>query len=156
MAMNPLTIIFEKRAGKYDAMLVDRGAGVEETPCPKQRPIPHDMFHYAVETALEKRGFIHRYAGGEGAGFRMTDEPTSNAVERLVEVMQADCWSGRPDPADVIDLFHTTCAARGDTPFAVDAAAIVAIRAEIDRLAALWEPLPTGGRLALDVAGEAA
>lgn len=154
--MTTHTIIFEKRAGKYDAMLVERQGRLEDIPCPKQRPIPHDMFHYAVETVLEKRGFMHRAAGGEGVGFRMAEEPTSNAVERLVETMQADSWSGRPDPGEVIDLFHTTCAARGDAPFPVDAAAITAIRAEIDRLAALWDALPTGGRLALEVKGETA
>lgn len=145
-------VVFEKRSGKYDVMRVLRGGRIDEIPCPKQRPIPHDMFHYAVETVLEKRGFMHRAAAGEGVGFRMADEPTSNAVERLVEAIQADSWSGRPDPAEVIDLFHTTCAARGDAPFSVDVAAIAAIRAEIDRLAALWEPLPVGGRLELEIA----
>ena len=152
--MSSGVIIFEKRSGKYDAMLVDRGAGVEETPCPKQRPIPHDMFHYAIESVLAMRGFIHRYADGEGQGFRMDDEPTSNAVERLVEVMQADSWSARPDPEEALELFRVTCAARGDTPFPMDAQVIHAIRAEIDRLAALWEPLPTGGRLELKIGGK--
>jgi hypothetical protein len=145
------SIIFEKRKGNYDAMLVDRGMGLEETPCPKQRPIPHDMFHCAVETVLTKCGFIHRYARGEGQGFRMAAEPTSNAVERLVETMQADCWSGRPDVKEVIDLFGVTCAARGDTPFPLDGALVLAMRAEIDRLTALWDPLPVGGRLELIV-----
>ncbi|MBL8560008.1 MAG: hypothetical protein JNM47_14890 [Hyphomonadaceae bacterium] len=144
-------VVFEKRAGKYDAMLVTRDGRVEEIPCPKQRPIPHDMFHFAVETVLQKRGFMHRAAAGEGVGFRMADEPTSNAVERLVETMQADTWSGRPDPAEVIELFETTCAARGDAPFALDGAMITAMRAEIDRLAGLWEPLRVGERLELEI-----
>lgn len=142
-------VIFEKRVGKYDAMLVERGGRLEEIPCPKQRPIPHDMFHYAVERVLQTRGFLHRVVAGEGAGFRMTPEAQSEAAERLVETMQADSWSGRPDPAEVIDLFHTTCAARGDTPIPVDAGAILAIREEIDRLAACWEATPVGGRLEL-------
>lgn len=148
-----MTIVFEKRAGKYDAMMVTRADGaVEEVACPKQRPIPHDMFHYAVETVLERRGFMHRVAAGEAASFRMGPGPdgaASEAVERLVETMQADAWSGRPDPAEVIDLFHTTCAARGDTPFALDAAAVAAIRAKIDELAAQWNALPVGGRMTL-------
>ena len=116
------SIIFEKREGKYDAMFVARGGGVEEVPCPKQPPIPHDMFHYAVERVLGLRGFAHRAAAGEGAGFRMQHEATSEAVERLVETMQADSWSGRPLAVDVIALFETTCAARGDTPFALSEA----------------------------------
>lgn len=144
-------LIFEKRNGKYDAMLVERNGALEEIPCPKQRPIPHDMFHYAVETVLGKRGFAHRVAAGEGAGFRMTPEATSEAVERLVEAMQADSWSGRPPAHEVIALFETTCAARGDTPFTVEPGEIVDIRDEIDRLAALWDEVPVGGRVTLEL-----
>ena len=144
-------IIFEKRPGKYDAMLVERGGALEEIPCPKQRPIPHDMFHCAVETVLEKRGFMHRFAAGEGAGFRMTPEATSEAIERLVETMQADSWSGRPPAHEVVALFETTCAARGDTPFALATADIVDLRDEIDRLAVLWEAVPVGGRVTLEL-----
>ncbi|MDX2233576.1 MAG: hypothetical protein NW200_03680 [Hyphomonadaceae bacterium] len=144
-------LVFEKRPGKYDAMFVERGGALEEIPCPKQRPIPHDMFHYAVETVLGKQGFAHRVAAGEGAGFRMTPEATSEAVERLVETMQADSWSGRPPAHEVVALFEATCAARGDAPFTVEPGDIVDIRDEIDRLAALWEALPDRGRLELEV-----
>ncbi|MBI3437808.1 MAG: hypothetical protein HY054_04010 [Proteobacteria bacterium] len=144
-------IIFEKRDGKYDAMFVERRGALEEISCPKQPPIPHDMFHYAVERVLKLRGFIHRAAAGEGVGFRMTEEAESEAVERLVETMQADSWSGRPPPAEVIDMFLTTCAARNTEAITVSEEAIVAIRAEIDRLAAEWNALPTCGRMTLDV-----
>jgi hypothetical protein len=144
-------LIFEKREGKYDAMFVERGGRLEATPCPKQRPIPHDMFHYAVERVLGMRGFARRFAAGEGVGFRMAPEPTSDALERLVETTQADCWSERPPPAEVIALFELTCAARGDTPFALNEDDILAIRAEIDRLASEWEKLPVRGRLCMEV-----
>ena len=144
-------IIFEKRSGKYDAMFVQRGGKLEEIACPKQPPIPHDMFHYAIEHTLEKRGFFHRLAAGEGVGFRMDVEATAEAVERLVETMQADSWSGRPPPGEVLEMFATTCAARGDKPFALSEDDITQIRAEIDRLAALWMDLPERGRLTLEV-----
>ncbi|MEO7149930.1 MAG: hypothetical protein ABIY40_08380 [Rhodanobacteraceae bacterium] len=39
--------------------------------CPKQRIIPHDMVHYAVETTLAKRGFLQRVRDGERANLRM-------------------------------------------------------------------------------------
>jgi len=144
-------IAFEKRTGKYDAMLVLENGKWVETMVPKQAPILHDMFHYAVETVVSKRGFFHRRADGEGAGFRMAPEKVSEAVERLVETIQADSWSGRPDPADVIELFHTTCAARGDEPFAVTPEDIVAIRAVIDDLTERWAKVPVGGRMTLSV-----
>lgn len=144
-------IIFEKRAGKYDAMLVERGGRLEEIPCPKQRPIPHDMFHVAVESVMRQRGFAHRVAEGEGTGFRMAPEAAGEAVERLVETMQADSWSGRPAAAEVVELFATTCAARGDTPFPLSADDVDAIRAEIDRLAEQWAALPERGRMTLAI-----
>ncbi len=144
-------VIFEKRDGKYDAMFVEQGAALQEIACPKQPPIPHDMFHYAIERVLEMRGFIHRAAAGEGGGFRMTPEAESEAVERLVETMQADSWSGRPPAAEVIDMFHTTCSARGTEPIALTEEAIVAMRSEIDRLAVEWSALPTRGRMILEI-----
>ena len=144
-------VIFEKRDGKYDAMFVERGAVLEEVVCPKQPPIPHDMFHYAVEHVLQMRGFIQRAASGEGVGFVMAHEAESEAVERLVETMQADSWSGRPPASEVIDMFLTTCEARGTTPIALTEDAIVAIRSEIDRLAAEWSALPTRGRMVLEI-----
>lgn len=144
-------VIFEKRNGKYDAMLVLKDGAWVETPCPKQAPIPHDMFHHAVETTMGLRGFLQRRAGGEGEGFRMAPEAVSETLERLVETMQADSWSGRPDPTEVIDLFHTTCAARGDAPLPVTPDDIVAIRRAIDDLAVRWAAVPVGGRLVLSV-----
>lgn len=143
-------IIFEKRNGKYDAMLIERDGRLEEIACPKQPPIPHDMFHYAVETVLSKRGFMHRLVAGEGVGFRMAPEATSEAVERLVETMQADSWSGRPPEDEVVALFYSTCAARGDEPFPLSGEDVAAIRAEIDRLAGLWAPLKPYERLELE------
>jgi hypothetical protein len=144
-------IIFEKHDGKYDAMFVARGGKLEELAIPKQLPIPHDMFHYAVEHTLRMRGFFHRAASGEGAGFRMIAEPASESVERLVETMQADSWSGRPPPAEVVELFKTTCAARGDEPFALSEDDITQIRAEIDRLADQWKAVPVRGRMILEI-----
>ena len=144
-------IIFEKRDGKYDAMFIERGGRLEEIACPKQPPIPHDMFHYAIERVLQARGFIHRAVAGEGVSFRMTPEAESEAVERLVETMQADSWSGRPPASEVIELYHTTCEARGTRPIALTDDAIAAIRSEIDRLAAAWSALPTRGRMILEI-----
>ena len=144
-------IIFEKRAGKYDTMLVLKDGAWEATDCPKQVPIPHDMFHYAVETVLARRGFMHRRAEGEGAGFRMGTTVEGEGVERLVETMQADSWSGRPDASEVTDLFHTTCAARGDEPFPLTRNDIQAIRDAIDNLSVRWAAVPTGGRMVLEL-----
>ncbi len=145
------TILFEKRDGKYDAMFVQQDGLVQEISCPKQGPIPHDMFHCAVERVLALHGFIRRTAAGETAGFRMAPEVESESVERLVETMQADSWSGRPPPSEVIDLFLATCAARGSATIVLNEDTIVAIRFEIDRLAREWENLPVRGRMKIEM-----
>ncbi|KQN25107.1 hypothetical protein ASE86_02285 [Sphingomonas sp. Leaf33] len=76
-----------------------RGTGKADRPdetidCPRQRIIPHDMVHYAVESVLDARGFLGRVASGEAANFTMGPESESDGVERLVEVIQGDGWSG--------------------------------------------------------------
>lgn len=144
-------LIFEKRAGKSSRLIRERNGVVEKLDAPSQAPILHDMFHAAVEGVLARRGFAHRYADGEGVGYRMDALAGSESVERLVEVMQADSWSGRPDPEEVIDLFKVTCAARGDASFDITRDEIIAIRARIDQLTAQWADTPVGGTLHVEI-----
>jgi hypothetical protein len=142
---------FTKGSGKYDLMEVIRGDGaVERIDCPKQGIIPHDMVHYAVEDTLSIRGFIGRVAEGEAADFRMASEAKSDGVERLVEVMQGDGWSGGATPAaEMIDLYRVTCAARVCSMLPVDEAAIEAVRRRIAELTQAWAAVPEGGTLVL-------
>lgn len=90
-----MQLVFTKGSGKYDRMEVVRGDGsAERADCPKQRIIPHDMVHYVVENVLARRGFMTRVRDGERADMRMRGEAESDGVERLVEVVQGDAWSG--------------------------------------------------------------
>jgi hypothetical protein len=67
-----MKLVFTKGSGKYDFMEVFRPGGEpERVECPKQRIIPHDMVHYAVEHTLQARGFLCRVKEGEQAGFQM-------------------------------------------------------------------------------------
>lgn len=152
--MTPVRLVFTKGAGKYDRLTVERPDGARETiDCPKQGMIPHDMVHYAVESTLMARGFLGRVAAGEAADFRMAAEAESDGVERLVEVFQGDGWSGgSSEPAEMIDLYRVTCAARECPMLAIDAATIEAIRTRIAALTAEWNAVPTGKALALDFA----
>src|SRR4051812_44960643 len=104
-------------------------AGVSETiACPKQGIIPHDMVHFAVECTLEKRGFLSRVREGEPVAFQMAAEPESDGVERLVEVIQADAWSGsNASPEDILDLYQVTCLARECPTLPIAAEDIIAI-----------------------------
>jgi hypothetical protein len=146
-----VTLAFTKGAGKTDTLIVTRADGGEERiDCPKQGIIPHDMVHYAVENALAARGFLGRVAAGEDAAFAMASEAESDGVERLVEVIQGDAWSGGgAPPAEMIDLYRVTCEARDCPPLPLDAQAIDAIRAEMRRLGEAWSATPTGGTLTL-------
>ncbi|HEX5422578.1 MAG TPA: hypothetical protein VFW94_03450 [Candidatus Acidoferrales bacterium] len=148
--MNTLQFVFEKlRDGKYDRLHIQRDGRTEEIPCPKIGGVPHDMVHFAVENVMAKRGFMRRVADGEKLGFRMAPDIESDQMERLVEVMQADASSGFPPAADLIDMYHVTCDARGVMPGSVTKADILAIRAEMARLERLWNETPEGGSLTL-------
>jgi len=143
-------ITFTKGRGKFDVMRVVRGDAVETIDCPKQRIIPHDMVHYAVEHTLQKRGFLSRVGGGEQASFQMAPEAESDGVERLVEVLQGDAWSGGDAPPDeVLDLYRLTCAARECPPLPVTADDIVSIRDTIAELDAEWQALAIGESMRL-------
>lgn len=108
-----MQLIFTKGPGKHDTMQVIRNGTLGESiECPKQGIIPHDMVHYAVESTLHKRGFIRRVLDGDAGSFGMEAEAESDGVERLVEVFQADGWSGwNSAPADMLDLYIKSLAA---------------------------------------------
>ena len=144
-----MRLVFTKGAGKTDTMTVVRpGRADEAIDCPKQRIIPHDMVHYAVESVLAARGFLGRV---EAADFRMESQAESDGVERLVEVFQGDGWSGGTASAEaMIDLYRVTCAARGCPMLAVDAATILAIRGRIGELDAAWGTVAVGESLTLE------
>jgi hypothetical protein len=146
-----VSLAFTKGAGKTDVLTVTRADGVEERiDCPKQGIIPHDMVHYAVESVLAARGFLGRVVAGEEAAFTMAAEAESDGVERLVEVIQGDAWSGGASPpAEMTALYRITCEARACPPLPVDAQAIDAIRAEMRTLSEAWSATPVGGTLTL-------
>jgi len=147
-----MDITFTKGSGKYDQMRVVRGDAVETIDCPKQRIIPHDMVHYAVESVLQTRGFLSRVRDGEAANFQMAADPHSDGVERLVEVFQGDAWSGGDaTPEDMLDLYRVTCAARECPPLPVQAQDIVLVREKIEELDAQWQALAIGGSMRLQL-----
>ena len=150
-----MQLIFTKGGGKFDRMDVIRnGVMAEGIECPKQRIIPHDMVHYAVETTLSARGFVLRVLEGEAASFQMLPEAESDSVERLVEVFQGDAWSGgNSSPAEMLELYGVTCSARECQPLALAAADIEAVRKRIAELTRQWDAVPIGGSLALAFGG---
>jgi hypothetical protein len=151
-----MELVFTKGPHKHDQLLVRRpGLADERIECPKQRIIPHDMVHYAVESTLRRRGFLARVRDGEQASFRMQSEGESDGVERLVEVIQGDAWSGAAStPAELMDLYRVTCSARDCPPLEVTESDIGAIRDCIAGLTARWEQLAVGQSLTLEMPDE--
>lgn len=145
-----MDIIFTKRAGKFDDLEIRRPDGrTEHVRCPKQRIIPHDMVHYAVEVVLTHQGFLGRVAAGESASARMNPQPIAESVERLVEVIQAELWSGGASNGEVLSLYELSCAERGHSAASVTAEQLDLIRREITDLSARWDDVPVGGSLNL-------
>ena len=146
-----MKLVFTKGPRKFDRMEVFRdGHPAEAVDCPKQRIIPHDMVHYAVESMLHKRGFLSRVRDGEAASMRMAPQQESDAVERLVEVFQGDAWSGSSStPADMIDLYRVTCSARQCPMLDVDEGAIAEVRERLAELTREWDSLGVGESLEL-------
>ena len=131
-------------------MRVMREGQVVIIDCPKQRIIPHDMMHYAVESTLEKGGFLTRISQGEKATFQMGPEPHSDGVERLVEVFQGDEWSGgNADPDEILELYRVTCEARECPMLAVTAEDIRLVRGKIRELDSKWQALAVGESMSL-------
>lgn len=147
-----MKLSFVKGSGKLDRMVIHRGDTTESIDCPKQGIIPHDMVHYAVESILHRRGFLARIREGEAAIFQMSPEAESDGIERLVEVIQGDAWSGGScSPSDMLDMYQVTCRARGCPPLPVTSDDVLAIRSLIGELDLQWQALPAGQSLDLEL-----
>lgn len=150
-----MQLTFTKGSGKFDRLDIVTDAGPQPPiDCPKQGIIPHDMVHFAVESEVATLGFLGGIAAGGDSSFTAgADNPHHRAVERLVETVQAEAWSGGPVPnAEFIALYRVTCEAREDKPLALNAATIAAIRARIADLTTRWSAVPVGGSLVLTLA----
>jgi hypothetical protein len=149
-AGSQVDIIFRKGPGKFDQMTIMRGGEAQTIDCPRQRIIPHDMVHYAVEFTLQARGFLTRVRDGEPADFSMGSQAESDGVERLVEVMQGDAWSGSStSPEDMLDLYRVTCDARDCPMLPVKVGEILSIRDTLRELDAQWQALAVGESMSL-------
>jgi hypothetical protein len=135
---------FGKGAGKYDALRIERAGMADEViQCPKQGIIPHDMVHYAVESVVPHRGFLSLLKDGQAAGFAMEADGAAQAVERLVEMFQAELWGGRVAAAELLAMYVHACGEEGAAAVSVEE--VEAIRAAIDALGEEWARVPVGG-----------
>jgi len=146
-----MRLTFTKRDGKYDDLLIERPDAAPETiKNPKQGIIPHDMVHYAVESALAHRGFLGMVAEGDAAVFATQGGESEEAIERLVESFQAEMWGGRVPAVELLETYKIACEARGHAAAPVTAEDVDGVRATLDDLTAKWAAVPVNGSLTVE------
>ena len=154
-------------ADSLEALRLD-GAPVRfETP--HKGPVAHDAVHFFVERAFGlERGFwglvatglspdglqALAAAGGHPSAARAS-VPDAGIVqllqsERLVEVFEADLWSGGQGQADdLLALAGIACANSGVGLPPAPAGAAAAVQADLQAFARAWAGVPRGGEVAL-------
>lgn len=159
------------RADVLEAILPGRPPVRFETP--NKGPVPHDAVHVFVERAFRlEKGFWGLIAtglspddlqalaatGGHPSAARAS-VPDAGIVqllqsERLVEVFEADLWSGGQGKAeDLLALAEVACASSGvDLPPA-PAGAVAAVQADLQGFARAWADVPRGGEARLEWPG---
>lgn len=122
---------------------------------PRQGILPHDAFHFVVETTLHWRdAFFGQIAAGasldhlvaELHGEKIDWSKNKQALqsESLVECLQAEQWGGAADPATFAETLVITCRRRSVPPPDIDAAELDRVRLALREFGALWRPLQAG------------
>ena len=146
-------------AAKADALACVRPDGSStHGEMPRQGILPHDAFHFVVESTLGWRdalfGWVERGASLEHAATRLHGEKiawskNTQALhsESLVECLQAEQWGGAADPATFAETLVITCRRRGVPPPEITAEELAAVRAALREFGAAWRPLLPGQSL---------
>jgi hypothetical protein len=122
---------------------------------PRQGILPHDAFHFVVETTLGWReAFFGRVAGGlsldhvanklHGEKVDWSKNQPALQIESLVECLQAEQWGGAADAAMFAETLAVTCRRRGVPPPEIDAPKLARLRVALREFGAAWRPLQPG------------
>ncbi len=122
---------------------------------PRQGILPHDAFHFVVETTLGWRdaffGQIARGASLDHVTTKLHDvkidwSKNTQALqsESLVECLQADQWGGASDPATFAEVLIVSCRRRGVPPPDINAEELASVRVALREFGAAWRPLSPG------------
>ena len=125
---------------------------------PRQGILPHDAFHFVVESTLGWRdaffGQVARGATLDQTTAKLHDAKidwVKNAQalqsEALVECLQANQWGGASDPATFAATLIAACRRRGVPPPDIDAEELASVRTALREFGAAWRPLNPGQSL---------
>lgn len=129
-----------------------------EAALPRQGILPHDAFHFVVETTLGwPDAFFGVIAGGaeldrltaelHGADARRTCPVRVRQSEALVECLQANQWGGATAATQFKKILGEACRRRGVEAPAIDATTLTKLREAIRAFGAAWRPLNPGQSL---------
>ncbi len=125
---------------------------------PRQGILPHNAFHFVVETTLTWHDafFGHVARGGalaevtaklHGETSGWTKITQALQTEALVDCLQAGQWGGAADPADFAQNLILGCRRRGVAPPDITPEEIDRVRVALREFGAAWRPLAPGASL---------
>ncbi len=125
---------------------------------PRQGILPHDAFHFVVESALGWRdAFFGQIAQGASLDhlavklhnpqIDWSKNIQALQSESLVECLQAEQWGGAADPATFAETLVVTCRHRSVPPPDITADELEALRTALREFGAAWRPLAAGRSL---------
>jgi hypothetical protein len=162
--MAAMQITFTK-GQREDWIGIERDDGTRaDTRFPHKGPVPHDAVHLFVEAGLGlSRGFWGLVSEGRHpeelaelaklgghASAKRASAPDEGIVEllqaeRLVEVFEADLWSGQSGDAEALLELGATACDYSHVPLPhIPAGSVAAIRTAIADFAQGWTVAPTG------------
>jgi hypothetical protein len=137
-------------AAKVDRLTCVRPDGTSTTgDMPRQGILPHDAFHFVVETTLGWRdAFFGQVARGASLD-HITTKLHGERIEwsKMVQALQAEQWGGAADPALFAETLIVTCRRRGVAPPDITAEELDEVRGALREFGAAWRPLVAGAAL---------
>jgi hypothetical protein len=147
-------------SARSDTLTCTRPDGtVSETEMLRQGILPHEAFHFVVETVLGPlEAFFGRIAAGETlaevtACFHATEKKFSlhdtpgRQIEALIDCLQADQWGGASDPKAFTKALAQASRKRHVSPLKIESERLTAIRIALRGFGAEWRPLAAGKSL---------
>lgn len=125
---------------------------------PRQGILPHDAFHFVVESALAwhdalfgqvaRGGSLEELSArlhGQASGWSKMAQALQ--TEALVDCLQVDQWGGAADPAAFAQNLIAGCRRRGVPPPDITPEEIERVRGALREFGAAWRPLPSGASI---------
>ena len=145
--------------GAADTLTCVRPDGsVSSHEMPRQGILPHDVFHFVVESTLAWHdamfGQIAHGASIEAVTTKLHGQSNgwskmiqAQQAEALIECLQAGQWGGAADPAEFVQMLSAGCRRRGVEPPDITPEELDRVRVSLREFGAAWRPLAPGASL---------